>query len=109
MQEYRRSQSGRRYDADFKENAVALVKAGRSFKEVANDLGVSAWSLRVWLKRQEKGQPLNQRTAMAELTPEQRENRRLRLELEHLRRQRDILKKALAIVSDGHLNSASNL
>jgi transposase len=109
MQEYRRSQSGRRYDADFKENAVALVKAGRSFKEVANDLGVSSWSLRVWLKRQEKGQPLNQRKALADLTPEQRENRRLRLELEQIRRQRDILKKALAIVSDGHLNSASNL
>jgi transposase-like protein len=57
MEENRRNKSGRRYDADFKENAVALVKAGRSFKEVANDLGVSSWSLRVWLKRQEKASP----------------------------------------------------
>jgi transposase-like protein len=55
-----------------------------------------------------KGQPLNQRKALADLTPELRENRRLRQEVEHLQRQRDILKKALAIVSDGHLNSASN-
>ena len=108
MEAYRRSQSGRRYDAEFKENAVSLVKAGRSFKQVAKDLGVSSWSIRMWLKRLDRGEELNRRKALADLTPEQRENRRLRQEIEYLQRQRDILKKALAIVSDGHLNSASN-
>lgn len=108
MEEYRRSKSGRRYDAEFKDNAVSLVKAGRSFKDVAEDLGVSSWSLRVWLKRHESGQELNRRKALNDLSPEQRENRRLRQEIEYLRRQRDILKKALAIVSDGRLNDASN-
>ena len=109
MEAYRRNKSGRRYDAEFKENAVNLVKGGRSFKEVAQDLGVSSWSIRMWLKRLESGQELNRRKALADLSPEQRENQRLRLEIEYLQRQRDILKKALAIVSDGHLNSASNL
>jgi transposase-like protein len=109
MEAYQKAKSGRRYDAEFKENAVRLVKAGRSFNEVAKDLGVSAWSLRMWLKRYDSGQELNRRKALAELSPEQRENRRLRQEIEYLQRQRDILKKALAIVSDGHLNSASNL
>jgi transposase-like protein len=40
-------------------------------------------------------------------TPEQRELRRLRQELEHVRRQRDILKKALAIVSEQNPPPAS--
>jgi transposase len=108
MGSYRANKSGRRYDADFKQNAVSLVLAGRSFKEVAQDLGVSSWSLRVWVQRHQQGQGLTQPKALADLTPEQRENRRLRQELAYLQRQRDILKKALAIVSDGHLNSASN-
>ena len=108
MGTYRTNKPGRRYDAEFKQNAISLVLAGRSFKDVAQDLGVSAWSLRVWLQRHQSGQPLAQSKALADLTPEQRENRRLRQEIAYLQRQRDILKKALAIVSDGHLNSASN-
>jgi transposase-like protein len=108
MGTYIATKSGRRYDAEFKANAVSLVLAGRSYKDVAQDLGVSSWSLRVWHQRHQKGQVLTQSKALADLTPEQRENRRLRQELAYLQRQRDILKKALAIVSDGHLNSASN-
>ena len=41
MEQFRKAKSGRRYDEGFKENAVSLLKAGRSFKEVARDLGVS--------------------------------------------------------------------
>ena len=37
----------RRYDREFKQNAVALVLDGRSPGEVSWDLGVSIWSLRV--------------------------------------------------------------
>jgi transposase-like protein len=85
------------------------AKSGRTFKAVARDLGVSDCQLRVWFKRLQEGQGLNQRTAITDLTQEQRENRRLRQEVEYLRRQRDILKKALAIVSDGQPNGASNL
>jgi len=102
------SKPGRRYDAEFKQNAVGLVLAGRPVKDVARDLGISTWSLRDWLKRQQAGGAFTQPKTLAAQTPEQRENRRLRQELEYLRRQRDILKKALAIVSEGNLNSASN-
>jgi transposase-like protein len=35
------SRYARRYDREFKENAVALVESGREVKEVARDLGVS--------------------------------------------------------------------
>jgi len=102
-----KGKSGRRYDAEFKRNAVALVESGRTIAEVAGDLGVSGWSLRQWIIRQHQG-TLGQSKTLDQETPEQRENRRLRQELDYLRRQRDILKKALAIVSDGNLNSASN-
>jgi len=102
------SKRSRRYDAEFKENAVALVNSGRPIVEVARDLGVSIWSLRHWVARKNNGQGQSQPTTLANESAEQRENRRLKQEIEYLRRQRDILKKALAIVSDGILNSASN-
>ena len=44
------SKFARRYDREFKENAVALIQSGRSITEVSRDLGVSDWSLRQWLK-----------------------------------------------------------
>ena len=37
-----RNSSGRRYDREFKNNAVALVRGGRTITEVARDLGVSS-------------------------------------------------------------------
>lgn len=100
---------GRRYDADFKQNAVALVQSGRRIREVARDLGCSTWSLGRWVAAQQNGAPLSEPKTLAAETPEQREMRRLRHENDYLRRQRDILKKALAIVSDGNLSGASNL
>lgn len=91
--------SGRRYDREFKENAVALVRSGRSITEVARDLGVSMWSLGCWNRGVNLGQPLSEPKTLAAETPEQRELRRLRQENDYLRRQRDILKKAVGILS----------
>ena len=99
---------GRRYDSEFKRNAVALVQSGRSICEVARDLGCSTWSLGRWIAAQQNGKALSEPKTLAMETSEQRENRRLRQENDYLRRQRDILKKALAIVSDGNLPGASN-
>jgi transposase-like protein len=103
-----KQKSGRRYDAEFKRNAVALVQSGRTITGVARDLGCSTWSLGRWVVAQQSGRGLSEPQTLAVETPEQRENRRLRQENEYLRRQRDILKKALAIVSDGNLPGASN-
>ena len=86
-----RNRSGRRYDREFKNNAVALVRGGRTITEVARDLGVSKWSLGYWVRRAEEGQPLSESKTLALETPEQRELRRLRQELEYVSRQRDIL------------------
>ena len=102
------SKFARRYDAEFKRNAVALVQSGRSIGEVCRDLGCSSWSLGRWVNEAKNGSRLTEPKTLATETPQQRENRQLRQENDYLRRQRDILKKALAIVSDGHLNRASN-
>ena len=93
------SKFSRRYDREFKENAVALIQSGRSITEVSRDLGVSDWSLRQWLKSIEGAQVLNESKRLSSETPEQREIRRLRQENDYLRRQRDILKKACSILS----------
>ena len=89
------NKSGRRYDREFKENAVALVRSGHSLTEVSRDLGVSMWSLGRWMR----GIALGESKTLAAETPEQRELRRLRHQVTDLERQRDILKKAVGILS----------
>jgi transposase len=93
------SRYARRYDLEFKENAVALVESGKEIKEVARDLGISHWSLKHWCKRAKAGKGQTQEGTMDGESSSQREIRRLRQENDYLRRQRDILKKALGIVS----------
>ena len=97
MQENR--PKGRRYDREFKENAVALVRGGRTISSVARDLGVTTWSLGRWVQEAKAGVAPRESATLAAETPEARELRRLRQENDHLRQQRDILKKALGILS----------
>ena len=92
------SKYARRYDREYKQNAVALIENGRSVSEVARDLGVSHWSLSRWVKDPQRGQNLSEPKTLSSETPEQRELRRLRQENDYLRRQRDILKKACGIL-----------
>lgn len=98
---------GRRYDETFKLDAVRLLRqAGRPRAQVARDLGVSEVTLAAWEKRygtegagamprsvatKASAGPLGAVSALAEVG-------RLRAELDHMTRQRDILKKALAIM-----------
>ena len=39
------------YPEDFRRDAVGLVRAGRSIRDVAQSLGVSQQSLRNWVKQ----------------------------------------------------------
>ena len=90
---------GRRYDREFKENAVALVRHGKSISRVARDLGVSQWSVGRWVAATKGGQAQSEPKTLAAESEEARELRRLRQENDYLREQRDILKKALGILS----------
>ena len=63
------SKYGRRYDRQFKENAVALVQSGRTITEVARDLGLSHWSLGRWIKDTQAGRSLGQPKSLAAPPP----------------------------------------
>ena len=89
----------RRFDRQFKEDAVALVRSGRAQSQVARDLGVSSGVLSTWVQQVAAGQVLMEARALQGQSPEQRELLRLRQENDYLREQRDILKKALGILS----------
>jgi transposase len=103
-----RSTSGparrRQYDEQFKRDAVALLEAGRSATRLARELGISQWNLRDWKRLFGTGgskaasSPAKAPAAGGEVG-QAVEIADLRRELEAVRRQRDILKKALAIVA----------
>lgn len=98
------------YDEEFRREAVdLLLSSGRPLKRVAEELGVSANSLRTWRNRslgagsQGKGERPRQRGEAAAAADDPQgveELRRLRQENEYLRRQRDILKKAVSILGE---------
>jgi len=97
----------RRYDEQFKRDAVALIKGGRPLAQLARELDISHWNLRDWKRLHEARGSAESRGArsapanggapgLVDLTATVAD---LRRELEAVQRQRDILKKALAIVA----------
>lgn len=99
----------RSFTDEFKREAVALLEgSGRPLEHVARELGLQASVLRNW-RRVAQGQPPRSRSggpatlgpAMPAKPDEQTaEIARLRRELERVRQERDILKKAISIFSE---------
>jgi len=91
----------RKYDPDFKRNAVQLAEEpDRTIAEVAENLGISQDLLYRW-RRQHRSSgnlafPGNGREA---LTAQQKRIRELEKKLKNAEMERDILKKAMAIFS----------
>jgi transposase len=90
------------YSKEFKDEAVGLIlRDGRSAKEVALELGlhpsmVARWK-REYLEQMNQDAPsLKGRLKPSEI---EAENQKLRRELQKVREQRDILKKAVGIFS----------
>jgi transposase len=91
----------RKYDSDFKRNAVRLTEEpGRTVAEVAENLGIGKDLLYRWRRehrvRQGLAFPGNGREA---LTFQQQRIRELEKKLKDTEMERDILKKAMAIFS----------
>ena len=98
----------RQYDEQFKRDAVARMEGGRGATQLARELGVSQWNLRDWKELYgARGAAVSPQARSAagtnagaagtvELSVQLADVRR---ELDAVIRQRDILKKALAIVA----------
>jgi|SRR5210317_1656309 transposase len=89
----------RKYDPEFKREAVRLVvEEGLGIREVERNLGITHGVLKGWVRKhhdhKEAAHVVHQGPQSSET-----ELKQLRRENERLRRERDILKKAVAIFS----------
>ena len=98
----------RKYDPDFKREAVRLVIEEKlSVREVERNLGITCGVLKGWVQKHRDHQDAAFVGSMSLISPEA-ELKQLRKENDQLRRERDILKKAVAIFStDPHRYSGS--
>ena len=81
------------YPPEFRREAVQMLRAGRTPRELAESLGVSQQTLRNW-RRQDQ---LDHHERDDGVTSDEREElRRLRRENARLKQERDLLKRAAA-------------
>lgn len=82
------------YSEEFRKEAVRLLTtSGKTQKEIADDLGVSSWTLGQWKRKARSEEPQFLSSIEAERIKQLEKENRL------LREERDILKKAMGIVS----------
>ena len=94
---------GRRsFSREFKLEAVRLVRErGVSAAQASRDLGVHENVIRKWVKQLEDD-PRQAFPGQGHMKPEQAEIERLRREVQKLKAERDILKKAAAYFAQDH-------
>ncbi len=91
---------GKKYDREFKIEAVRLAsEPGNTAVQVERDLGIGTGVISRW-KRQLRQHGDEAFPGKGHLKPHDEQLRRLQRENERLRRERDILKKAVAIFSE---------
>lgn len=88
MKSQKASSVRRKYDDEFKLQAVRMVENGQSVRSVAQNLGISENLLHQWKKSKHSN-----RSAL------EQENSLLKAKLKQVEIERDILKKALSIFS----------
>ena len=91
--------SQRKYDREFKINAVKLYReSGKSLQQMGEDLGIPKPTLHAWVEEfKEQGE--NSFSGSGKLKPCNEELYRLKKQLANVTMERDILKKAVAIFS----------
>ena len=89
----------RTYDKEFKINAVKLCKGrDRSISSIARELGLSGSTLSNWVRDYNQNED-ESFPGKGKIKSSEEEIMALRKELNHVRLERDILKKAVAIFS----------
>lgn len=87
----------RRYPEDLKQTAIEMALQGdRSAKSVAQDLGISPKTLYGWLNRYRQDHGLNLNDEATQQDSMEAELKRLRRENARLKMEKEILKKATA-------------
>jgi transposase len=99
----------KRYDEEFKRQAVELViHSGKTQAQIARELGVSEYSLTLWkkdyLRHVKPGQLDGEQMSPEEMLEKIRQQQS---EIEYLKRQREILKKAMSILGEEPLCGSS--
>ena len=94
-------QQRRKYDSEFKKNAVLLTEEpGRTVPDVADSLGITSDLIYRWRREFRKnGEIAFPGYGKMTLTPDQKRIRDLEKKLKDAEMERDILKKAMAIFS----------
>lgn len=93
------SRKVRRYDKEFKINAVNLcLSSNRGYSEIAKDLGIPSSTLHSWVEAHQKDGK-EAFPGKGHIKESDEEVAQLRKELAIAREERDILKKALGIFS----------
>ena|SRR5687767_6567836 len=87
-----RKRGRRTYSREFREQMVALVRAGRSPEELAKEFEPSGQTIRNWVTQAEA----SERKRRGKVAGDPEELERLRRENKQLRMERDILSKAAA-------------
>jgi transposase len=90
--------SQRRYDKEFKTNALELLKNGKTGATICRDLGIPKSTFWGWLEQSER-EGIESFTGSGNIKPVNQDAFQLKKELEEVKMERDILKKALAIFS----------
>jgi transposase len=103
------NRSRRKFDAEFKRQAVQMVLVDhKSCRSVEKDLGLCQGIVYRWV-RELKTDPQNCFPGNGKIKPSDADMHRLLKEVDQLRRERDILKKALGIFSRMPLRSTNSL
>lgn len=91
----------RHYTNDFKEQALSMVKSGRSVSSVATSLGINEGLLYKWRRLNAENTALDGDNVigMTEKMNLESEIKRLEAALRQVKEEREILKKALSIFS----------
>ena len=88
-----KSKTSKRYTREFRQELLALHRAGRSISELSREFGPTPWTIKLWVRQADRdagngdgGLTTNEREELARL---RRDNKRLKME-------REILAKAAA-------------
>lgn len=93
-----RKRGPKRFTEEFRREAVRLAaESERSLKELAAELGISATTLRHWIR----DVPATKQTSQGRVLSLEEQVRQLKRENERLREEREILKKATAFFAKG--------